>query len=232
MLINNQNNKDITAFTTCINYSDIFGQVIESWLNMKFNKIIVVTDKNDLKTIDLCQKHHLEIIKINYTKPFIWGIYRNTAINHVKTEWVLGLDCDTYIPFKKIINVSNLNPKHIYGLPHQMVDQQQLTNIRLGIKQRIKGRYFKPCMGPFQLYNLDHNKQRYKTQSTVIGRKGADYHFAKTFQKREMLFNEVLYCLNLGERNGRVSPEIKTNKSMNLLISYQNIIKNAKKFNT
>jgi hypothetical protein len=86
-------------------------------------------------------------------------------------------------------------------------------------------------MGPFQLFNLNYTKHRYKTQSTVIGRKGADWHFARTFKNRKILSNDIIYCLNLGERNGRTSPEIpKPDKTTNLLISYKNLIKKHQKF--
>jgi hypothetical protein len=132
-----QNNKEITAFTTCINYSDIFGQIVESWINTQFNKIIVVTSNDDHKTISLCQKYNLEVIKTDKITPFIWGHYRNIALYNLN-GWVLGLDCDTYIPTKLHIDTNKLNPQTLYGLPHQMVDQRQLTQIRKNTKKTKK----------------------------------------------------------------------------------------------
>lgn len=215
-------NSDLIAFTTCIEYDDVFRQIIDSWIDLKFKKIIVVTGKHDSRTIELCNQYNLETIQIDYERPFRWGLYRNIALDYIKTGWVLGLDCDTYLPFKRKL-MNGLISNRIYGLSHIMVNKAQLLNIKYGGK--MNGRHFKKCMGPFQLFNLDHvnkNNIRYLEESTVVNGKGVDWHFARKL-KCATLFDDVVYCLNLGDRDGRKLPRIQNPKNaMTILNKYKN----------
>jgi hypothetical protein len=71
-------------------------------------------------------------------------------------------------------------------------------------------------MGPLQMFNLDYANEkgiRYLEGATVINGKGASWHFARNFVKRRM-FNEVIYCLNLGDRNGRKADRLPEPKAL------------------
>jgi hypothetical protein len=177
---------------------------------MGFKRIVVITSINDNKTSELCDKYKLETIKIDYQRPFIWGIYRNIALRYIDTGWVLGMDCDTYLPFKRKIKIEKLQRDCIYGLKHEMTDHVKLDEIKSGIKQPRCRKWFRKCMGPMQLFNLDYAKEKgikYLESGTMIEGKGASWHFAKNFKKRR-LFDEIIYCLNLGDRTGRKAERI------------------------
>ena len=209
-------NSDIIAFTVCIEYSDIFKNVIDSWIKMEFKKVIVVTSNKDYKTISICKEYGFEVISIDYLRPFKWGVYRNIAINNINNDWILGMDCDTYLDFIRKIDVNTLKDNCLYGLYHGMISIDQLISLKFGFKPKI-GFWFKKCMGPFQLFNLEYinkNNIRYLEHSTIVNGKGVDWHFSRNFQNI-LLFDEKIYCINLGERDGRISKPIFLNYIQN-----------------
>ena len=116
----------IEAVIVCINYSDFLAATLPS--NKKlFNKIIVVTDLKDTKTVAVCVENGVSCVQTNsFYKD---GEVANKAmgINEGlkkldKDGWVVQLDADIWLPplTRDILEKYPLNGSCIYGIDRYM----------------------------------------------------------------------------------------------------------------
>ena len=116
----------LEAVIVCVNYSDFLAHTLPHNKH-HFDRLIVVTDKSDTKTKDLCEFHHVECVQTDafYSEgaPFNKAKGINFGLNRLSRKgWVLHLDADMYLPplTRRILENIELNPQHIYGIDRLM----------------------------------------------------------------------------------------------------------------
>jgi len=114
----------------CVNYSDYLECVIKS--NKKhFDNIIVVTNKKDKNTIDLCYRHDVSCVLTDRLyengAKFNKGKAVNDGIKNLKfNDWVLITDADMYMPddfrpkVDDLYNSCKLDQECIFGTHRYM----------------------------------------------------------------------------------------------------------------
>lgn len=153
----------ITCITVCVNFSDYLAWTVPLNKDL-FNKWIIVTDKSDLKTKNICSHYGVQCIQTDIfykNKGFNKFAGINVALEEVpKDHWVLFLDADIVLPpiSKRVFNELNLNPEKIYGIdrlsckgfqkwvefcnnPELIIDNWLLTNGGMELGGRINHYY-------------------------------------------------------------------------------------------
>lgn len=135
-------NNEIIGITVCINYADYFQYTLSN--RDLFDRWIVVTDKNDKETQDLCSKSNLEYIHSRYASlggPIRKGAAINEGILHVIKSnidhkdnfWLVQMDADCQLIQPKLIREtikSGLSTENLYTLHGRYnVTFQDLENI-------------------------------------------------------------------------------------------------------
>ncbi len=114
----------IECVLVCVNYSDYLSCVIE--LNKKhFDNVIVITNKKDTETINLCNNHKVDCVLTDrfYENgdKFNKGKGINDGIKNLKfNDWVLITDADMYIPDDFKEKTKDLNKECVYGTHRYM----------------------------------------------------------------------------------------------------------------
>ena len=165
---NYKKNDKIKLIGICVsyNYMDTLKNILP--INLKhFDKIYIVTQKDDLETIRYCKQYKkVEIVYFDFKKgDKIFnkggGMKKAQKIAHKKypDHWYLIFDSDIVLPsnFKDILNKRNLNPEEMYGCERCIVtDKNNLqkcnTSTQKNIKSKVGVGYKEACMGYFQLY--------------------------------------------------------------------------------
>lgn len=118
-------NKKIEAITYCYNYSDFLSEVISD-NKQHFDNYIIVTAKEDKKTIQLCDLHNVMCITLDhkkYKKEDFRGHCLNYALENLKyNDWVINLDADIWLPprTRSLLESKHLEAHKIYGVDRLM----------------------------------------------------------------------------------------------------------------
>ena len=112
--------RKLEGVTVCVGYSDYLKVTLP--MNLRhFDKFVVVTDKTDERTIELCKSMGVECViskRIHENgAPFNKGKAINEGLARLSMEdWVLHLDADTILPFnfRYLLSSSVLNPGCMY----------------------------------------------------------------------------------------------------------------------
>jgi hypothetical protein len=164
----NQNNinKNIIAITISTNYSDILDIVLPQ--NQKFfYKWFIITDKNDINTINIIKKYNFPnviIIFFNFYSnnlTFNQGdgirLCQKIIIKSNYNDIILNIDSDIYLPnnFNDLINNIDILPDTIYGTDKRN-DYSSYEYFKNNIidSEFIDAQYF---YGYFQLYLCNSN---------------------------------------------------------------------------
>jgi len=114
----------LSAVSVCVNYSEQLSKCIEN--KKHFDEWIIVTSKNDLKTIQLCKTNELKCITFEniYKKSGMFDQSKriNKGLKTVGTDkWVLLIDPDIYLPnnFRELLGQLPLNNECIYTINDQ-----------------------------------------------------------------------------------------------------------------
>lgn len=117
----------IEAVTVCVGYDDFLAETLHANKSV-LDKWIIVTTRDDTKTLELCHKHNLEVV---LTKDFYRGgdefnkgraIERGLAmLSH--RGFVAHIDADIALPsdFRESLDDADLDPDCIYGCDRLMV---------------------------------------------------------------------------------------------------------------
>jgi hypothetical protein len=116
----------LEAVIVCVNYSDFLAHTLPSTRN-QFDKLVVVTDFEDLETKRLCEYYNVMCIQTNafYENgdTFNKGRGINEGLRHLdQNGWVLHLDADIYLPpqTRSILENLPLDSSKIYGADRLM----------------------------------------------------------------------------------------------------------------
>jgi hypothetical protein len=129
----------LEALTVCVGYADFLAETA-AFNRKHFDRWIIVTDRKDQETVDVCHRLNLEVLRTDeFTRngdPFNKGraIDRGLAmLTHA--DWLLHLDADIALPtdFRESLHDADLDPECIYGVDRQMLvgwDQWQAWKTR------------------------------------------------------------------------------------------------------
>jgi hypothetical protein len=182
-----------------------------------FEKMYIITQKNDTKTIQLCSKFKNVIVLYynfkNNNKTFdkFGGLNYAQEIVYKKhpDSWYLNLDSDIILPnnFIDILIKENLNPECIYGIirnnlfkTSELLDKKQIVNnienINFENNHILYWKEHPPTIiGFFQLYK----KKCYHRENLMDASHGDNYFCHDNFKLFCMLDN--ILCLHLGYFN-------------------------------
>jgi hypothetical protein len=116
----------LEAVIVCVNYSDFLAHTLPSTKN-QFDKLVVVTDYEDLETKQLCEYYNVQCIQTDVFyqdgDTFNKGKGINEGLKHLDLDgWVVHLDADIYLPpqTRSILETIPLDPNKIYGADRLM----------------------------------------------------------------------------------------------------------------
>jgi hypothetical protein len=196
---------DIKLIGICVsyNYMDTLKYILP--INHKhFEKIYIVTQKDDHKTIEFCNKFdNVEIVYFDFKeggRKFNKGgglkKAQKIAYREYPDHWYLMFDSDIVLPdnFKDILNRTNLNPDELYGCPRYIIkdinDIKNINNLDL-----FKEPFNAICVGFIQLYK----RHKYYNDGYTAGR--VDDQFKSLFNKNSL--NLYVYHLGVPFKNWR-----------------------------
>jgi hypothetical protein len=116
----------IEAVTICVNYADFLSHTI-LWNKSLFNRYVVVTDRRDRRTRDLCEHHHVECVTTDafyeHERAFCKSGGINAGLQRLSGEhWIAHFDADIVLPprTRALIEKAELSPDTIYGIDRMM----------------------------------------------------------------------------------------------------------------
>jgi len=103
----------------CRDYSDFLGYTLPHNKQL-FDKLVVVTSKEDKKTQKLCEFYHVHcVICPELSLPGMWkGDAIEAGLRRLDCDgWVLHLDGDIWLPpqTRRLLERANLDPSMVYG---------------------------------------------------------------------------------------------------------------------
>lgn len=112
----------IEAVTVCVGYADFLRQTLPYNRN-HFDRLVVVTSKDDLETQQLCEYWHIECVITDkfYEKNDVFNKARgiNEGLTRLSmSDWIVHLDADIYLPprTRDVLNLLPLDKQSIYGI--------------------------------------------------------------------------------------------------------------------
>jgi len=197
----------IIGITVCVNYDDILGHMLEQ--NLKFlHKWLIVTKKDDKKTIDMVEKCGNKKLKLLFYDGFYkngakfnFGGARLFAQNYIEKNYssanVLMLDSDIYLPdnFAEKLPIS-LKDDYLYGI--ERIDYWTLKDFNTESNPHTPEAG--PFCGFFQMYK-QNPKYKYKDSLTAAE---CDIIFRKMFDKKKRIKLDI-YAKHLGQNGANWS---------------------------
>jgi hypothetical protein len=161
--MNNQN-ISVEAVTISVDYSDYLKKIISN--KEKLNRWIIVTIKEDYKTIKVCKDNKLDFICTDRLyeshSHFAKGKAINDGLNVLdKDDWLLQLDSDTLLPDNPFIG--KFNKECIYGCSREYNGKK-----RVEINPYDNTVHTRPLIGFFQLWHSSKFKN-YPEESPHAG---------------------------------------------------------------
>jgi hypothetical protein len=201
--INNPNDIKLIGICVSYNYMDTLKYILP--INHKhFEKIYIVTQKDDHKTIEFCNKFdNVEIVYFDFKeggRQFNFGGGRKAAQEIAYREypdhWYLMFDSDIVLPdnFKDILNKKDLNPDEMYGCERCIItDKNDLQKCKdstyKNIISKVGVNYKEVCIGYFQLY------KQHKLYKDSDNAGGVDNIFRKQFKRSNL--DMIVYHLGV-----------------------------------
>ena len=110
----------------CVNYADFLAHTLPH-NKIHFDRLVVVTDRNDTQTLKLCEYHHVECIQTDafYSEGADFNKAKgiNVGLNRLARKgFVMHLDADIYLPplTRRILENIDIDPDYLYGADRMM----------------------------------------------------------------------------------------------------------------
>lgn len=221
--------KKIECVVVCINYSDFLAHTLP--FNKKhFNKMVVVTDTNDISTQKLCEKWNVECVvsdDMYVTDKSIpsKGIAINLGMGRLDGDgWVVSMDADIWLPdeTRNILNRQYLDESQLYGIDRMMCNSyeewinflystktiyegwiyQHVDHFNIGTRLiQYHGDLYWP-IGFFQLWNpIKSNVLKYPIADALPGYDRVDVQMLKLFPANKRQLLASLVCVHLASEN-------------------------------
>jgi hypothetical protein len=213
----------IEAITICINHSDFLAFTMP--LNLiHFDKWIIVTDYQDIKTVKLCKYYGIQCVQTDaaqmHKNIFMKGSALNVGLELLsKKDWIVQVDADCALQprFRHWIDWMNLDKNFIYGMDRVMFDSfdewidfytnpsETLEGYHVQYKS-LGGRLNRLCTdgysicGYFQLWNGQSGRIRYP--EAWAGNFGEDVIFSSFWPRNERGFIPEMVVYHLASEKG------------------------------
>jgi hypothetical protein len=113
---------NLECVVVCDRYHDFLAQTLPH-NKFLFNKLVVVTSPEDLKTRRICEFHHVECLQTDSLRSRWKEFCKADGINEglaklSQSDWVVHMDADIYLPpqTRILLERANLDPAMIYGI--------------------------------------------------------------------------------------------------------------------
>lgn len=204
-----QKNTSFSLIGLCVSYN--YFDTLQFMLPINylhFEKIYLITQEDDIETIEFCKKYNNVIILFydfkNNNKIFdkfgALNYAQSLAYEYYPNSWYLIIDSDIILPnnFIDILNKEKLNPECIYGAIRNNVSKssellnklQIINNNKNWIYNNIiHAKHNPPCIiGCFQLY-----KKQVYNRSNIVNAGQGDYYFGHDNFNIFCNFENILY---------------------------------------
>lgn len=197
---------DIIAITVSFNYIDYLTHTVH--VNKKyFKNWIIITDKNDNKTIEFCENNNLKILyydfynnNSNFDKGGALKYGQEYAYKNYKDDWFLILDSDICLPnnFYTIISKFNFDIDSLYCAKRNIFENYKSFKENKILNKKDLYDF----LGFFQMYKS--NNKFYKNS---INCSDVDLEFSKLFKNKIYIPNLIVDHLGLDGKNwnGRIT---------------------------
>jgi hypothetical protein len=204
----------------CRDYSDFLGFTLPHNKQL-FDKLVVVTSREDIRTQKLCEFYH--VMCIVCPELSLPGVHKGDAIECGLRSldcdgWVLHLDADIWLPpqTRRLLERANLDPRMVYGcdrmnvrgadawtdflrnpkLQHECEAYIHLNqDFEVGTRVMSHDTGWVP-IGFFQLWNpLGSCIRHYPTKHTDAGK--TDMLFSKQWPRAQRAFIPEIICYHL-----------------------------------
>ncbi|MFH0947241.1 MAG: hypothetical protein V2A76_18795 [Planctomycetota bacterium] len=200
--------KNLSAVTVCVNYSQYLE--IAARNRSQFDRWIVVTNREDRETQEVCRKHGLDVVLTERLRqngdPFNKGKAINDGLDALgDSDWILLLDADILLPdnFREAVQQNDLRTDHIYACKYRGLcrDLAAYERLKSAVEARRERRRH-PALG----WVLRKLFGRSRTRNWFVRRP------KKVFQTHPVLSNQDVmeefdrrgrHCEKMGRVDGR-----------------------------
>jgi hypothetical protein len=211
----------IEAVIVCVNYSDFLAWTLPTNKNL-FNKLVVVTSKEDVKTQKLCEFWHVQCVITDRMyedgAAFNKGKAINDGLKALDSDgWVVHMDADIFLPpmFRVILEGLKLDEAGVYAVDRLMCDDFKewlgywvepiVSNeadiyvhprpFPLGVRLAKQSYGGWLPLGYFQMWNQAKKKLAYPEEHTDAGR--SDLLFSQLFDRDHRHLLGEVFCVHL-----------------------------------
>ncbi len=193
---------NIIPIVVCVNYADLLSETLERNRKM-FEKYVVITDVDDVETIEVCAMHDVDCKLSDKTRVNGATFNKSGLIHDVQKDlhvrypdhWMLVMDADIVLPPNFPSLVTTLDRSYLYSMPRKdYFVRDDLLNDRYTI-YRHSANY----PGYFQLYFRKNILYPDFSKAGDI----CDVVFSSKFSRKTMLSD--VYLTHLGEPNRNVT---------------------------
>lgn len=215
----------LEAVIVCVNYSD-FLRVTLPQNKKHFDKIVVVTDKNDQETVQVCLENNVSYIQTDdfyrdggeKPKPNK-SIGINAGLSQLDLDgWVLQIDADIWLPSftRRMLECIDLDGTCIYGIDRMMCGSKQQWDEFVKSNKLVHDRFllhldYFPIgnrivqlnsdsyfpIGFFQLWNPNISGVKTYKEEPGTGFERTDILHVRQFAKNHWKFIPEIVCIHL-----------------------------------
>ena len=182
----------LQAVTVCVNYSDFLECIAPN--RRHFDRWVVVTVPLDRATVEVCERHGMEVIFTKALPPDgkgIHGLWHKSALINEGLEaldqagWVVVMDSDVSLPrdFRERLSHLPLEPGLLYGVAGRKVCDEREAFEMLREKEPWEAFLYRnsAVIGYFNLFHLESPINRYPLLIESKTKAAEDYLFYLKF---------------------------------------------------
>lgn len=121
----------ISLVTTCKNRQQYLEKTLPTWIPAsRADEIIIVDYDSTIPVLDSLgfQFKNLTIIRCNNLGDFCLSHARNIGSRHVQSDYILFIDCDTYLFDLSIHNIKSAIEENVYLSASDCSEQKEIIN--------------------------------------------------------------------------------------------------------
>ncbi len=226
----------IEAVSVCVNYSDYLKVSLP--INKQiFDKIVIVTRKDDIETQRVCAENNVEVIATDEFNDHPSGFNKFKGINKGlelldKDGWVLFIDCDIVLDpiYRRVFDNLELNENALYGCDrvncigyNGWVNRKDLIfgnwlltpgSMELGARicqyygqQGDNGKF--AGWKPLGFFQLVHNSTLTQYPTDTDGYDRADMVFANRYSRENRIFIPEIIAIHLESHGAKMGDNWK-----------------------
>jgi len=212
----------LETITISINYPDYLDRIA---VNAKhFDRWLIVTHEDDLRTIDVCRRNKLEFLVSKRIHENGAVFAKGKAINEgllqlEQKNWLLHMDSDILLPpnFREMLESKSLDVACIYGMAERCIALKESHIKRRRFPRTLTS---KEILGFFQLF---HSSRMSRYPEVSSDPSLDDQIFTSSWPEERRIIMDA-GCIHLGEPrlnwNRRVTPKFGAVLNRHTLLRY------------